>query len=63
MADETPKGFTCKCGAYHAFGVYVIAHWDLQLIHTCSKCKRSHHVRQGKATPIAKRDEVHNTSS
>jgi hypothetical protein len=49
--NETPKGFTCECGESHAFGVYVFAHWDEALTHTCD-CGRKHVIRSGLATLI-----------
>jgi hypothetical protein len=42
------KGFTCECGKYHEFGVWVVAHWREPLTHTC-ECGRVHHVRLGVA--------------
>lgn len=47
-----PKGFTCKCGEEHVFGVWVAAHWDMELLHTCPKCGRQSKVCQGTVTPI-----------
>lgn len=51
MTDEPmPKGFTCtNCQTYHAFGPYVLAHWDLPLVHTCP-CGAKHDIREGVAT-------------
>lgn len=44
-----PKGFKCQCGLFHEYDVYVYAHWDIRLTHTCA-CGRVHEVLQGKAT-------------
>lgn len=44
---ETPKGFGCECGKFHEFGVYVAAHWQEDLRHTCDKCGATHAVQRG----------------
>ena len=44
------KGFTCKCGKYHAFSVYVYAHWQETLIYTCPKCGERYEVCEGIAS-------------
>ena len=44
------KGFTCECGEFHEFGVWVAAHWSLSLVHTCDKCGRKHNVCRGLVT-------------
>lgn len=49
--DEGLEGFTCECGEFNPFGVYVMAHWYEALIHTCD-CGRRHTVRAGKVTLI-----------
>lgn len=58
MSDDGPisnnqqnEGFFCECGEFHEFGVYVMAHWDELLIHTCDKCGRQHEVKRGWVTP------------
>lgn len=45
--DETGReGFTCECGKFHVFGVYVMGHWGEELTHTCD-CGRRHIVQAG----------------
>lgn len=44
-------GYTCKCGKYHKFPVYVIAHWDIELVHTCD-CGRKYSILCGIAELI-----------
>ena len=51
MGDE-PKGFTCECGEPHVYGVYVYAHWQEDLVHTCEKCSAKHNIRRGYATLV-----------
>ena len=41
---KIPEGFTCECGQYHDFGVYVAAHSRDRLVHTCNKCGAKHSV-------------------
>lgn len=51
---EMPKGFNCKnpkCKKWDDFGVYVYAHWNEELIHTC-ECGQQHRVKAGKVTRI-----------
>ena len=55
MDNRTPKngaGFSCPCGKFHLFGVYVAAHWNEHLTHTCDECGRQHSVKNGKVTLI-----------
>lgn len=47
-----PRAWKCECGAKHEFGVYVMAHWDETLVHTCQSCGRKHNVRRGLVTLI-----------
>jgi hypothetical protein len=47
-----PKGFKCGCGKYHEFGVWVMAHWDMELTHTCDNCGRQHGIYQGETHEI-----------
>jgi len=49
------KGFTCKCGQYEEFGLYVAAHWDEVLIFTCPSCQRQYKVLRGVVRPVRKR--------
>lgn len=44
------KGFTCECGKFHEFGVWVAAHWRERLVHTCDSCGNVHSVCMGYAT-------------
>lgn len=64
-ADDKPsKGFTCTtpaCGEYHAFSLYVFAHWDEQLHHKCSKCGALHHIQRGHVR-ISKRGRIRKTN-
>ena len=57
MSTLLPEGFTCECGKYHEFGVYVSAYWDLPLIHTC-ECGRQHTVQRGYAALRAENAQV-----
>ena len=49
-----PKSFVCVCGTEHEFGLYVLAHWDIRLAHTCDACGAKHSVLRGKTTLISK---------
>ena len=52
--SEQPTGFTCQtCGKRHGFGVYVAAHWEDALIHTC-ECGAKHLLRRGRVTQTRK---------
>lgn len=42
-------GFTCECGKFHKYPAYVIAHWDIELVHKCD-CGRKHIILCGDAT-------------
>lgn len=44
---KEPKGFTCECDEYHAFSVWVFAHWREKLVHTCEKCQAKHTIIRG----------------
>ncbi|NDV50405.1 hypothetical protein [Salipiger sp. PrR003] len=51
--------FMCRCGETHLFDGYVLAHWDIELSHTCS-CGRGHTFKKGivvalKPTPAKKK--------
>lgn len=48
-SEALPKGFTCVCGEYHKFPVYVFAHWQERLIYTCKKCGACYGVLGGRA--------------
>lgn len=47
---ERAKGFTCECGKYHAYAMYVYAHWQDLLKHTCDQCGAKHDILLGHAT-------------
>jgi hypothetical protein len=49
--SELAKGFTCTCGAEHAYPPYVFAHWRDKLTHTCEHCGALHEIVMGVATP------------
>jgi len=49
------KGFTCECGKFHEFGVWVAAHWDMPLVHTCDSCGAKHNVLRGMVSLKKKR--------
>lgn len=52
--SKAPSGFHCKtCGKRHPFGVWVLAHWDTALTHTC-ECGAKHRVQRGCVTQIRK---------
>lgn len=54
---DKPQGFPCECGQYHGFSLYVLAHWDIPLTHTCPKCKAVHYVLRGKVQLVEKDEE------
>lgn len=46
--SKIAEGFNCKtCEKYHAFGLWVMAHWDEALNHTCDECGAKHLIRRG----------------
>jgi transcription elongation factor Elf1 len=48
------KSFACACGKVHVLGVYVFAHYNDALVHTCEKCGRKNIIKSGVAqTPHA----------
>jgi len=49
--ESKKNGFTCECGKFIEFGAYVLAHWDIELTHTCD-CGRKHTVESGSVTLI-----------
>ena len=55
--DEKVKGFVCECGEEHLFDGYVYAHWYIDLVHSCGKCRRQHHIENGVATSRLAIDE------
>jgi hypothetical protein len=53
---EHPKGYTCKCGKYNPYPLYVYAHFREELIHTCDCGKKctivlGHATLRGKSKP------------
>lgn len=52
MNDTMPEGFTCECGTFHKFTVYVAAHWREALMHTCEVCQAEHQIQCGVAILI-----------
>ena len=47
MSEPLPRGVTCGCGKFHAFGFYVYAHWDEPMTHKCGVCGRENTILQG----------------
>jgi hypothetical protein len=47
------KGFKCECGEYYPHPAYVIAHWSIELVHTCSICGREHSILGGNVSLIS----------
>ena len=43
------KGYTCACGKYNEFSMYVFAHWHDLLTHACD-CGRKNKIMRGYAT-------------
>lgn len=41
------KAFACACGEVHELGVYVFAHYNDALVHTCEKCGRKNIIKSG----------------
>lgn len=59
---KIPKGYTCACGAKHAYDGYVYVHWRDSLKHVCEACGRTNSifcgmVRMGKLSAPRKRAE------
>ena len=48
---ERKKGYTCECGKFHEFPMYVHAHWDTELTNRCT-CGRKHLILRGFATEL-----------
>jgi len=55
--SDLEKGYTCECGKFHEYPVYVYAHWGIELAHTCDECKRKHMILEGLATLINEEGE------
>lgn len=58
LDESMPKGWTCGCGTFHEFGVYVAAHWSDRLKHTCDRCGATHDVQRGVIKLLKKGREV-----
>jgi hypothetical protein len=41
------KFYTCKCGRQNEFGVWVAAHWNDQVVHSCD-CGRKNSILRGR---------------
>lgn len=52
-ADKLTKGYTCKCGKFNLFSLWVFAHWDELITHKC-ECGRTAHIRRGFARKFTK---------
>jgi hypothetical protein len=52
MGRDFESGFTCGCGEYHKYSVYVYSHYDIELIFTCPKCGNKYSIISGIATSI-----------
>lgn len=51
LTPALPRGFRCsKCDKWHSFPVWVFAHWDDALQHTCDRCETVHDLKAGRAT-------------
>jgi hypothetical protein len=62
MDADSPKGYECQCcKKRHEFPLYVYAHWDEALEHTC-ECEARHEILRGKvrmtAFPPAEHDNA-----
>jgi hypothetical protein len=47
-ASKLAKGYVCSCGHREKFTVYVLAHWDDELVHTCEKKKKKNLCLRGR---------------
>jgi len=56
------KFYTCKCGRKNEFGVWVVAHWNDQLVHSC-ECGRKNQVLRGRIVKWGKLQEKPNEKS
>ena len=45
---DIPKGYTCECGKFHKYPMYVYAHWRDVLVHACD-CGRKYNIVCGSA--------------
>lgn len=46
-AKGMTKSFKCACGHVHVLGVYVFAHYNDALVHTCEQCGRKNVIKSG----------------
>lgn len=48
MNESTQRsGFTCQCGEYHEFSIWVHAHWNELLTFTCPTCNAKYDILRG----------------
>lgn len=53
MSDKKEsEGLSCTCGHFHPFGGWVYAHWYIEVVFTCPKCKKKYDLKEGVATEI-----------
>ncbi len=45
--EKMQPGYTCLCGEYHGFGMWVAAHWHEVLTNTCGACNRTNTLKEG----------------
>ena len=48
MNQNLPRGYTCDCGKFNKYSLYVFAHWTIELVHTC-ECGKKWRILRGKA--------------
>ncbi len=53
--EKLPKRFTCECGKFHEFSVWVYAHWDNVVWNRC-ECGRQNTIQCGKVVSSEKVD-------
>ena len=56
MTEELQKGFTCECGEFHEFCVYVYAHWYDELNFEC-KCGVTSYIDAGEVISSEKNEK------
>ena len=44
---DLEHGYVCKCGAYQVFSVWVYAHLDIEITHTCTCGRKNHLLNRG----------------
>lgn len=45
---DLPMGYTCECGEFNKYPMYVYAHWRDVLVHSCD-CGRKYSIVCGSA--------------